>query len=238
MSSLVGCETKSKAEIEQSFENILAMYPTKNLTDFYDMEGFRDSEFAEDDKGVWVLDSDMAISKETDDPLVSEGMNLRINRNTGKAKGFYYISSIPADTMLDTDEIQYPITYDEAGIHLVEELEDSALKAKIENFQFFVQYATFKDLSKNQGIRANYNEEVPMYELEYQLSNEDQNVKALRQRYEIPPKAAPTLVLSGMGNLEGSSVGYKRMTIQFTKQPPVYFSDFIDYQPVTVEDNQ
>lgn len=225
-------------KVEQSFDKVLAMYPTKNLMDFYDMEGFRDSEFEKDDKGVWVLDSGMSISKGTDDPLVSEGMNLRMNRNTGKAKGFYYISSIPSDTTKPTDEKKYPVTYDEQGFHLVEGGSDPILKEKIENFQFFVQYASFKEISKNKSIRTMYNKEVPMYELEYQLTNEDQNVKELCGLYNIPTNEAPTLVLSGRGDLEGATVGYKQITIQFTKQPPVYFSDLIDYQPTTEEDNQ
>lgn len=222
-------------KVGQSFDKVLAIYPTKNLMDFYDMEAYRDSEFEKDDKGVWVLDSDISTSKGTEDPLVSEGMNLRMNRNTGKAKGFYYHSEFSDK---GDKEMKYPITYDEQGIHLVEEVPDPHLKEKIETFQFFVQYASFKDISKNKPIRTMYNKEVPMYELEYQLTNEDQNVKELRKLYDIPTDEAPTLVLSGRGDLEGSSVGYKQMTIQFTKQPPVFYSDLIDYQPATEEDNQ
>ncbi|WP_262374771.1 tandem-type lipoprotein, partial [Staphylococcus aureus] len=29
-------------------------YPTKNLEDFYDKEGFRDEEFEKGDKGTWI----------------------------------------------------------------------------------------------------------------------------------------------------------------------------------------
>ncbi len=224
-------------KVKQGFDKVLAMYPTKNLMDFYDMEGYRDSEFEKDDKGVWILDSGMSISKGIDQPLVTEGMLLRLNRNTGKAKGFYYISTI-TDTTQPTDNKKYPITYDEQGIHLVEDIEDAGLKKKIEGFQFFVQYADFKNISSNQAIRTMYNEAVPMYQLEYQLTNEDQNVKKLHGLYNIPTNEAPTLVLSGIGDLNGSSVGYKMLTIQFTKQPPVYFSDSIDYKPATEDDKE
>lgn len=40
-----------------------------------------------------------------------------------------------------------------------------------------------------------YNPEVPMYELEYQLTNEEANVKALRERYDIPTQDAPNDVV-------------------------------------------
>ncbi|WP_321384529.1 Csa1 family protein [uncultured Enterococcus sp.] len=69
ISLLSGCETKSKEEVEKSFDKVLAMYPTKNLMDFYDMEGYRDSEFDEDDKGTWFFDSSMSVSFEVDGAL-------------------------------------------------------------------------------------------------------------------------------------------------------------------------
>ncbi len=235
---LSGCETKSKEEVEQSFDKVLAMYPTKNLMDFYDMEGYRDSEFDEDDKGVWSISSGMSISQAEEAPLLSEGMVLRINRNTKTSEGYYYIRSTPYDTKQEVTEERYPVTYDEKGFHLTKKISDATLEKKIENFQFFVQYGEFKGLDQYENLREMYNAEVPMYELEYQLTNDDSNVQQLRERYAIPTEEAPTLVLSGRGKLDGSSVGYKRMTIQFTKNPPVFFLDSIDYQPSTKEDNQ
>ncbi|WP_321384527.1 Csa1 family protein [uncultured Enterococcus sp.] len=140
-----------------------------------------------------------------------------MNRNTRSAEGYYYVNLIPNDIEKETEEKRYPVTYDEKGIHLVEDVDDSSLKNKIENFQFFVQYGELKDLDQYENLRKMYNAEVPMYELEYQLTNNDSNVQQLRERYDIPTEEAPTLVLSGRGQLDGSSVGYKRMTIQFTK---------------------
>ncbi|MGT0298767.1 Csa1 family protein [Staphylococcus aureus] len=37
------------------------MYPTKNLEDFYDKEGFRDGETEKGDKGTWIIHSKMTI---------------------------------------------------------------------------------------------------------------------------------------------------------------------------------
>ncbi|MHC5216650.1 tandem-type lipoprotein [Enterococcus sp. LJL128] len=238
MTSLGGCEVKNKEEVEQGFENVLAMYPTKNLMDFYDMEGYRDEEFEEEDKGTWVLNSSMSISQSEDDPLVSEGIVLRLNRNTRTAEGHYYQTWIPDDLSKSTEKKQYPVTYDEQGFHLTEEVTDSALKEKILNFKFFVQYGKFDKLNEYKNLRKMYNPEVPMYELEYQLTNQDTNVKQLRERYDIPTNQAPTIVLSGRGALEGSSIGSKELTFQFEKNPPIFFRDSIDYQPSIEEDNQ
>ncbi|MFG5464412.1 tandem-type lipoprotein [Enterococcus faecalis] len=235
---LGGCQmaeqTKSKEEVEQGFEKVLAMYPTKNLMDFYEMEGYRDEEFDKDDKGVWVLQSSMDIKIKKEDPLVSEGMVLRLNRNTRKGKGKYYKKIFKKGE--DTKKELYPITYDEAGIHLVEDISDQALKEKIEHFKFFVQYGDLKNLDQYKNIRKMYNPEVPMYELEYQLTNEEANVKALRERYDIPTKDAPTMLLKGQGDINGSSVGYKNIEFTFDKKVDVFFTDSIDYQPQTEDD--
>ncbi|KAA0805436.1 Csa1 family protein, partial [Staphylococcus aureus] len=41
------------AQIKDTFNQTLKLYPTKNLDDFYDKEGFRDQEFKKGDKGTW-----------------------------------------------------------------------------------------------------------------------------------------------------------------------------------------
>ncbi|MGL4697925.1 tandem-type lipoprotein [Enterococcus larvae] len=232
---LSGCETKSKEEVEQSFDKVLAMYPTKNLMDFYDMEGYRDSEFDEDDKGTWILQSRMSIEKEAGNTLFSEGMVLRINRNKDTAEGYYYEKET---NLPDRKETRYPVTYDQSGFHVIDEPMDSEIKEKIENFQFFVQYGEFKDLDQYENISEMYNPEVPIYELEYQLTNDNMNVQQLRKRYDIPSEKAPTLLLKGRGALDGSSVGYKSLEIRFSKDPAIVFADSIDYQPSTEEENQ
>ena len=42
-------ETAKKRK-SKSFNKMLNVYPTKNLEDFYDKEGYRDEEFDKDDK--------------------------------------------------------------------------------------------------------------------------------------------------------------------------------------------
>ncbi|MBR9274854.1 Csa1 family protein, partial [Staphylococcus aureus] len=47
------------AQIKDTFNQTLNVYPTKNLDDFYDKEGFRDQEFDKRDKGTWIINSGM-----------------------------------------------------------------------------------------------------------------------------------------------------------------------------------
>ena len=54
-------EDNKEEKIKKSFEKTLGMYPIKNLEDLYDKEGYRDEEFDKDDKGTWLLHSEMAI---------------------------------------------------------------------------------------------------------------------------------------------------------------------------------
>ena len=39
------CNVKEDKQIKENFNKTLSLYPTKNLDDFYDKEGFRDQEF-------------------------------------------------------------------------------------------------------------------------------------------------------------------------------------------------
>ena len=64
------------------------MYPTENLEDFYDKEGFRDGEFDKGDKGTWIVHSEMTIEPKGKN-MESRGMVLRINRNTRTTKGYF-----------------------------------------------------------------------------------------------------------------------------------------------------
>ncbi|MFB1517937.1 tandem-type lipoprotein Lpl7, partial [Staphylococcus aureus] len=54
---MAGCESNKitgdskETQIKKSFAKTLDVYPTKNLEDFYDKEGYRDGEFKKGDKG-------------------------------------------------------------------------------------------------------------------------------------------------------------------------------------------
>ncbi len=56
------------------------------------------------------------------------------------------------------------------------------------------------------------------------MSNKDENVKQLRSRYNIPTDKAPMLKMHIDGDLKGSSVGYKRLEIDFSKEDRIFQS--------------
>ncbi|HFO0199839.1 TPA: tandem-type lipoprotein [Staphylococcus aureus] len=205
ISIVAGCGTGKEAEIKKSFEKTLSMYPIKNLEDLYDKEGYRDDEFDKNDKGTWTISSEMAIQKKGE-ALNIKGMVLKLNRNTRSAKGFYYVNAIK---------------------------KDEKIKKEIENFKFFAQYGNFKDLTKYKGGDISYNPEAPIYSAKYQLTNDDYNVKQLRKRYDIPTNKAPKLLLKGSGNLDGSSVGYKKIEFTFVekKGENTYFTANLHFKP-------
>ncbi|AJE63526.1 sa tandem lipoprotein [Staphylococcus aureus subsp. aureus ST772-MRSA-V] len=96
ISIVAGCGTGKEAEIKKSFEKTLSMYPIKNLENLYDKEGYRDDQFDKNDKGTWIVNSQMAIQNKGE-ALKIKGMLLKINRNTRSAKGFYYTNEIKTE---------------------------------------------------------------------------------------------------------------------------------------------
>ncbi|EVX70055.1 tandem lipoprotein [Staphylococcus aureus F76996] len=87
----------SKRSIKENFNKTLSVYPTKNLDDFYDKEGFRDQEFDKRDKGTWIIYSEMVIEPKGKN-MESRGMVLYINRNTRTTKGNFIVTEITEDS--------------------------------------------------------------------------------------------------------------------------------------------
>ena len=215
ISITAGCGIGKEAEVKKSFEKTLSMYPIKNLEDLYDKEGYRDDEFDKNDKGTWTISSEMAIQKKGE-ALNIKGMVLKLNRNTRSAKGFYYVNAIKKDENgrpLD-NQIEYPVKM-------------------IDNKIIPTKDGNFKDLTKYKGGDISYNPEAPIYSAKYQLTNDDYNVKQLRKRYDIPTNKAPKLLLKGSGNLDGSSVGYKKIEFTFVekKGENTYFTANLHFKP-------
>lgn len=214
-----GCGIGKEAEIKKSFEKTLSMYPIKNLEDLYDKEGYRDDQFDKKDKGTWIINSQMATQNKGK-ALKTNGMLLKINRNTRSAKGFYYVNAIKNDEdgRPQDNQIEYPVKMVDNKIIPTKDINDEKIKKEIENFKFFAQYGNFKDLSEYKDGDISYNPEVPSYSAKYQLTNDDYNVKQLRKRFNIPTNKAPKLLLKGTGNLIGSSVGYKDIEFTFVEK--------------------
>ncbi|MBN5762932.1 tandem-type lipoprotein [Staphylococcus aureus] len=222
------------AQIKDTFNQTLKLYPTKNLDDFYDKEGFRDQEFKKGDKGTWIVNSEMVIEPKGKD-METRGMVLYINRNTRTTKGYYFISEMTDDSngRPKDDEKRYPVKMEHNKIVPTKPLPNDKLKKEIENFKFFVQYGNFKDINDYKDGDISYNPNVPSYSAKYQLNNDDYNVQQLRKRYDIPTKQAPKLLLKGDGDLKGSSVGSRSLEFTFVenKEENIYFTDSVQYTP-------
>ncbi|OFK13513.1 hypothetical protein HMPREF2831_04655 [Staphylococcus sp. HMSC065E07] len=227
-------EFSREAQIKQSFNKTLKLYPTKNLDDFYDKEGFRDQEFDKGDKGTWIISSEMTIQHK-DESLKSRGMTLYVNRNTRTTKGNFIVREITEDSKgyTHSKDKKYPVKMEHNKIIPTKPIHDDKLKKEIENFKFFVQYGKFKDLNDYKGGDISYNPNVPSYSAKYQLSNDDYNVQQLRKRYNIPTKQAPKLLLKGDGDLKGSSVGHKNLEFTFVEnqEENIFFTDSINFKP-------
>ena len=227
-------EDSKETEIKQNFNKMLNVYPTKKLEDFYDKEGYRDEEFDKDDKGTWIVHSEMVIEPKGKS-METRGMVLYINRNTRTTKGYYFINEITDDSngRPKDDEKRYPVKMEHNKIIPTKPIPNDKLKKEIENFKFFVQYANFKDINDYKNGDISYNPNVPSYSAKYQLNNNDYNVEQLRKRYDIPTNQAPKLLLKGTGYLKGSSVGYKHLEFTFVenKKENIFFTDAVQFTP-------
>ncbi|MCD8841171.1 tandem-type lipoprotein [Staphylococcus arlettae] len=225
-------EGSKEAQIKKSFEKTLSMYPIKNLEDLYDKEGYRDEEFDENDKGTWIVRSEMVIQQKGNS-LKSRGMVIYMDRNTRTSTGYFVISEITNKGSAHDTEKKYPIKLENNKFIPTKQIKSESLKKEIENFKFFAQYANFKDLDNYKNGDISYNPNVPSYSAEYNLSNSDYNVKQLRDRYDIPTKKAPKLRLKGTGDLKGSSIGYKDLEFIFVENQDenVYFSNSMNFKP-------
>lgn len=214
MTAITRCRSnESREEIEARFEGFGSLYPTSNLMDFYDKEGNRGDSFDENDKGTWIINT--SIRREDNGVLNSEGMILHFDRNDRKAIGDYYMRTISEKNVVT--ELRYSVYYDEKGIHLVEGIEDQETADKIVNFKFLVQYVSLESnyLSSLPLLDKIYNFEVPLYDLMYQLTNDDDNIRKIKEQYKITRifEGEPRLHLEGTG---GSDWGLNnRRTVRF-----------------------
>ncbi|HDG1274125.1 TPA: tandem-type lipoprotein [Staphylococcus aureus] len=227
-------ESSKDKQIKENFNKILSVYPTKNLEDFYDKEGFRDEEFEKGDKGTWIIHSKMIIETNNSN-MESRGMVLYINRNTRTTKGNFVVREITEDSKgySHSKDTKYPVKMEHNRIIPTKPIADDKLRKEIENFKFFVQYGDFKDINDYKDGDISYNPNVPSYSAKYQLKNDDYNVKQLRKRYNIPTNKAPKLLIKGDGDLKGSSVGSKNLEFTFVenKEENIYFTDSVQYTP-------
>ena len=141
------CNVKEDKQIKENFNKTLSLYPTKNLEDFYDKEGFRDQEFDKRDKGTWIINSGMNIQLK-EGALKSRAMVLYINRNTRTAKGYFLISEITEDKKgyVHNKEKKYPVKMEHNRIIPTKPITDDKLKKRLKTLSSLYNMATLKIL--------------------------------------------------------------------------------------------
>ncbi|KAB2208831.1 Csa1 family protein, partial [Staphylococcus epidermidis] len=103
-------ESSKDKQIKENFTKTLNLYPTKNLEDFYDKEGFRDEDFDKGDKGTWIIHSKMTIETNGKN-MESRGLVLYVDRNTRTTKGEFIVRELWEDKKgySRSKEKEYPV---------------------------------------------------------------------------------------------------------------------------------
>ncbi|WRN10699.1 tandem-type lipoprotein [Staphylococcus aureus] len=127
-------EDSKETQIKKSFAKTLDIYPIKNLEDLYDKEGYRDGEFKKDDKGTWLIRSEMKIQLKGEN-LESRGAVLEINRNTRTAKGHYIVREVVEDSdgMTHNHTKRYPVKMENNKMIPLKPIDDEKVKKKSKN---------------------------------------------------------------------------------------------------------
>ncbi|RZH69993.1 tandem-type lipoprotein, partial [Staphylococcus aureus] len=143
---MAGCESNKitgdskETQIKKSFAQTLEVYPTKNLEDFYDKEGYRDGEFKRGDKGKWVIRSEMTTELKNEN-MVSKGMVIRLNRNSRTCTGDNFVRIVKEDSegKVYSDERKYQVKMENNKIITLKPNDEEKVKKQIEEFKFSVQ---------------------------------------------------------------------------------------------------
>ncbi|NJH99773.1 Csa1 family protein, partial [Staphylococcus hyicus] len=128
---LSSCGMSTREKIESGLKEPLSVYPTKNLEDFYDKEGYRDSNFSKDDKGVWSIFT--SIERQNDEgKLRSEGVILFIDRNNRLSDGCYYVDNESKGERKNVEK-EYPLIMKNNQLILKDKNVDEDIKRKVKD---------------------------------------------------------------------------------------------------------
>ncbi len=70
-------QIQKKSKSKKSCENV-GWFSTENVEDFYNKEGYRDGEFKKDDKGTWLIRSEI-VKQPKGKVMKTRGMQLYID---------------------------------------------------------------------------------------------------------------------------------------------------------------
>ena len=229
MGLLSSCDFTTRQKIESGLKEPLSVYPTKNLEEFYDKEGYRDSNFSKDDKGVWSVIS--AISKRNEEgKLRMEGVKLYIDRNTRTSEGYYFIDNSSKDERKNVEK-KYPLIMKNNQLILKNKNVDEDIKGKVKDFKFFVQFGNLSDLDQYKEKNASYNSLAPNYLISYDLNQNDENLKQIQQYFDVKIGKNPELDIHGDGDFKSDV--FNSNTVSYTLDDKIarYYNSAVSYKP-------
>ena len=226
---LTSCNFTTRQKIESGLKEPFSVYPTKNLEDFYDKEGYRDNNFSKDDKGVWMVIS--VLSKRNEEGKIRrEGVKLYIDRNTRTSEGCYYIDNSSKDERKNVQK-EYPLTMKNNQLILKDKNVDEDIQRKVKDFKFFVQFGNLSDLDQYKEKDASYNYLAPNYLISYHLNQNDDNLREIQKLYGI--KAGENAELNIYGDGDFKSDVFKSNTINYRLNGKVgrFYNSSVSYKP-------
>ena len=229
MGLLSSCDFTTRQKIESGLKEPLSVYPTNNLEDFYDKEGYRDSNFSKDDKGVWSMIS--AISKRNEEGKIRmEGVMLYIDRNTRKSEGYYFVDNESKDEHKNVEK-EYPLIMKNNQLILKDKNVDEDIQRKVKDFKFFVQFGNLSDLDQYKEKDASYNSLAPNYLIRYHLSQNDDNLKEIQKLYNIKVGENPVLKIYGDGDFKSDVINSNSITYKLNGKVGRFYNTAVSYKP-------
>ncbi|UWF57056.1 tandem-type lipoprotein [Staphylococcus hyicus] len=223
------CSMSTREKIESGLKDPLSVYPTKNLEDFYDKEGYRDSNFSKDDKGIWMLIS--VLSKRNEEgKLKREGVKLYIDRNTRTSEGYYYVDISSKDGGKNYRK-EYPLKMKDNQLILKDKNTDEDIQRKVKDFKFFVQFGKLSGLARYKEKDASYNSSAPNYLISYDLNQNDANLKEIQELYGIKAGENPELNIYGDGDFKSDAIDTNTITYQLNGKVGRFYNSIVSYKP-------
>ncbi|WP_262608651.1 tandem-type lipoprotein [Staphylococcus agnetis] len=224
-----GCSMSTREKIESGLKEPLSVYPTKNLEDFYDKEGYRDSNFSKDDKGVWSVIS--AISKRNEEGKIRmEGVMLYIDRNTRTSEGYYFVDNESEDEHKNGEK-KYPLIMKNNQLILKDKNVDEDIQRKVKDFKFFVQFGNLSDLDRYKEKDASYNSLAPNYLISYHLNQNDDNLKEILKLYSIKAGENPELKIYGDGDFKSDAIDSNTINYKLKGEVGRFYNSSVSYEP-------
>lgn len=208
MTTVTGCSNKlentsNRKAIQDEFTPFISLFPSNDLSILYDKDG-NSKNLESNDLGTWVISS--YVDTKENNSEKTEGIVLAFNRNVKKAHGFY-IETIYKNG--DTIEYKYPIYLEKNELNFINGTDDSTLINKLQNSKILLQHLDLSEEYVNQLSVKNSRENEQIKSIQYVLSEDDENIKALKLVYNNVtfPKDNIILSLESDGSLWDTTSG-------------------------------